>query len=136
MRPHLQALFIACSSLDQIEAFYSGMLELQGCGGAFGNYDVFVGMYLTFYERKDAQPLYSGWAHQASASQPGLAGLALSIELPKEHFDRVVKKLFASSIPRAQDAPEWRGYRWGFTVKDPMGYTVELCTREKEEGSG
>lgn len=50
-----------------------------------------------------------------------------------ESFKSTVEKIQKSSFETQSENPTWRqDSYWGFTVKDPMGKTVEICWEPKD----
>ncbi len=125
-----------CSDLAATRHFYTDLIGLDEAG--YSEEQRYLcyqceGFQLMFF-RPDAEvEALEGWA-----DQPGYDGgteyvTSSSVEVPEEEFAGVVERLRAAGGACFSDKPTWRvDSYWGFTVKDPMGNTVEVYTVPKE----
>lgn len=128
-------MFILCNSIEAMRGFYVKLLGMEESYCIEGEYlDVnTAGIQLLFFKHETEVLVPSGWSWQ-----PGWEGgietrPSFSVRVPEEEFPGLVERIRELHIPRYNEYPEWRnnGY-WGYTIKDPMGLTLELFVEPAE----
>ena len=94
------------------------------------------GFEMMWFRSVKKVPIQTDWA-----MQPGYPGgltqePSWSIEVDEKDFYQIVEKIKKTNIPVFQKDPEYRqNSYWGFSVRDPMGYTVELYFISSKENT-
>lgn len=139
-RANIRFLFHMCNDIRSIGSFYRDLLGMKEVG--FHNpkqdregYLVYQneGLQLMFFSGSKELPVAAEWAMQPGYSGPTYEVNSMGIEVPGDQFASVVDRLKAAGVPVYQPWPDWRqDSYWGFTVRDPMGTTLEIYTVPKE----
>jgi len=123
------------NDVSLVEKFYAKLLNLSVTGSCEeGWLGIELGEMQILYFKSD----YEIEKLQEWAWQPGYragAGNLTSwgLEFEENDFQKVVGNFQATAAESLYQRPDWRRDKyWGFTVKDPMGNTIELYTVPKE----
>jgi catechol 2,3-dioxygenase-like lactoylglutathione lyase family enzyme len=125
-------IYYFCNDLEETRQFYSDLLGMEEF--AFQpeyNYLCYQseGLQLIFFGSKDGLTIIEKWANQPGYEGGELETPSLSIAIPESLYRDVVNRLISEGVRAFGDKPEWRmDSYWGFTVKDPMGTTIEVYT--------
>ncbi|MHC4930741.1 MAG: VOC family protein [Planctomycetota bacterium] len=137
MAPRLNIRFVygICNDVAAMRAFYSdllGMEELQFMDEEPFGFLVYQseGFQLMFFRSMHGElPVPEEWSWQPGDGAGDGAALSWSLLVPEEEFRELTGRVKESACPKQTDQPTWRqDSYWGWTVKDPMGNTVELYT--------
>ncbi|HOI25420.1 MAG TPA: hypothetical protein PK581_07505 [Caldisericia bacterium] len=131
-KPRLGFLFMIANDLPEIRHFYTDVIGLPENSyfedDAFGWLSYHMGdLEMDWFRADTPQAISSEWA-----CQPGYSGgtrevTSWAIEIEESKFEEVVEKCKEEKYPLFQEEPQFRQESyWGFTVRDPMGNTVEL----------
>jgi catechol 2,3-dioxygenase-like lactoylglutathione lyase family enzyme len=130
---NVRFLYVMCNDVGLMRDFYSdvlGMSELnfrddENFGWAV--YDT-EGFQLMFFRWDNELPFDERWAWQPGEAPENSAPLmSFSLEYPEDELREVVKRVREVDLPTATEKPTWRqNSYWGWTIKDPMGNTIEL----------
>ncbi len=122
-------MFIVCNNVEEMRSFYIDLLGMEESHYEAGQFlDVkSAGIELLFIKHETEVQVPSGWAWQPGWRGGTSTQSSFSVRVPEEEFSALVDRIRQSNIPRFNEYPEWRndGY-WGYTIKDPMGVTLEL----------
>jgi catechol 2,3-dioxygenase-like lactoylglutathione lyase family enzyme len=133
---NIRFVYNFCNDLGAMRRFYTDLLGLDEV--AYSEEHRYLcyrseGFQFMFF-RPDAEvPAREGWA-----DQPGYDGgttfvTSWSVEVPAGEFAATVARLREAGVACFAADPDWRvDSYWGFTVKDPMGNTVEVYATPKE----
>lgn len=133
--PKLGSLFLMCNDVAQVEKFYGQILGIKVTGSAIEGYiDVDAGIHITFFKGDYELPIQKDWAWQPGY-KGGTANIASwTIKFNDVEFRKALAKIKSEQVESLKDTPEWRhDSYWGYTVKDPMGNTIELYTVPKSK---
>jgi hypothetical protein len=72
-----------------------------------------------------------GWAKQLGWAGGSTPMPSWGVECAPSEFQHAVEAARIAGIDTLHSEPRWVGY-WSFPVKDPMGYTVEISTPERD----
>ncbi len=130
MSPQLGSLFLMCNDVSAIKAFYGDALKLKTIGSPEEGYlDVDIGIHLTYFKGDYELPVQKDWAWQPGYQGGSANVMSWTIKFSEADFRNIVTSLKTQKVEHLKELPEWRlNSYWGLTVKDPMGYTVELYT--------
>jgi catechol 2,3-dioxygenase-like lactoylglutathione lyase family enzyme len=125
-----------CGDLAATRRFYTELLGLDEAGYSEEHRYLCYqceGFQLMFF-RPDAEvPVKRGWADQPAYDGGSEYVASWSVEVPTEEFPATVARLREAGVECFAAEPDWRvDSYWGFTVKDPMGNTVEVYSAPKE----
>jgi hypothetical protein len=131
-KPRLSFLFLVANDLSQIRHFYSDVVGL--IENSYFEDDKFGwisyhmnGLEMDWFRADNPLPVVDEWT-----MQPGYPGgtkemISWAIEIDETKFFEVVEKCKGEKYPIFQEEPQFRqDSYWGFSVRDPMGNTVEL----------
>lgn len=137
---NVRFLYVMCNDVGLMRDFYSdvlGMSELnfrddENFGWAV--YDT-EGFQLMFFRWDSELPFDERWAWQPGEAPENSAPLmSFSLEYPEDELREVVKRVREVDLPTATDKPTWRqNSYWGWTIKDPMGNTIELFSSVQQQ---
>jgi catechol 2,3-dioxygenase-like lactoylglutathione lyase family enzyme len=137
---NLRFLYAMCSDVSAMRAFYTevlGMKELSFRDDENFGWCVYdtEGLQLMFFRWDTELPPEQRWAWQPGEAPEDSAPLmSFSIEYPEADLRAVVKRVREADAAAATETPTWRQMSyWGWTVKDPMGNTIELFSSVKEQ---
>lgn len=86
-----------------------------------------------FQAKNRIQPV-EGWVALPGHEGGSLETFAWSIQIPAPFFSEVVRNIKQAQIETLENAPVWcEDSFWAFSVKDPMGNTVELFSVPTEK---
>ncbi|MDD4664150.1 MAG: VOC family protein [Caldisericia bacterium] len=131
-KANLKFLYLLANDLKALRHFYSDLLNMQENSyyedEQFGWLSYHAdGIEMDWFRTEKPLPVIEEWA-----MQPGYPGgtkevISWSIEIDEGVFPDLIEKIKLEKIPVFQEKPEFRqDSYWGFSVKDPMGNTVEL----------
>lgn len=128
----LNTVFEWCNDIKAMRRFYTELLGLEETfydeERGWLNHQVGETL-LVFIRSPDALPVTSEWA-KTPAYDGGTAHLSSWVlEVSRQDFDDVVKRLRYEGVPEWGDPEESPGGR-AFFVRDPMGKTVEVFLTE------
>lgn len=137
---NVRFVYSMCNDVKVMQAFYSdvlGMSELSFRDDEnFGwlVYDT-EGFQLMFFRWDSELPVEERWAWQpGDFREDGAPLMSFSLEYPEDELKTVVKRIRDAGGVTATDNPTWRQMSyWGWTVKDPMGNTIELFSSVKDQ---
>lgn len=72
-----------------------------------------------------------GWARQLGWDGGSTSTPSWGVELAPSEFRRAIETARTRGVEARHPEPLWVGY-WSFPVKDPMGYTVEITTPQRD----
>ena len=136
---NLRFLYAFCNAMPPMRAFYTELLGMQEI--SFMDTDSFgwlayqcEGMQLMFFRAESELPVEKQWADQPGEAPEGAVPLmSFSLEYGEDDFREMVKRVREAKTETAKPNPTWRQQSyWGWTVKDPMGNTIELYAAPKE----
>lgn len=134
---NIRFLHALCNDVDAVRAFYTdrlGMDEGTYRNDAEWGWVVYrsEGLQLMFHRwtGPSPAPIAAGWSWQPGDGQGDAPTMSFGLQIPADGYAAVVARVAAAGDPAMTAVPTWRqGSYWGWTVKDPMGHTVELyCT--------
>ena len=126
-------LYLHCSDLELARSFYSGVLGLTEIyfSAVEGTIGYHVGaLQITVATHADAAHV-DGWAKQLGWEGGSTPMPSWGVEYAPSGFRRAVEAARDGGVEALHPEPLWVGY-WSFPVRDPMGYTVEISTPERE----
>lgn len=134
-KANVRFVYNFCNDLAAMRRFYTGLLGLDEAGYSEDHRYLAYrseGFQLMFF-RPDAEvPVKKGWADQPTYEGGSEYVTSWSVEVPEEEFAAAVERLRAAGVESFAAEPDWRvDSYWGFTVKDPMGNTVEVYAPPK-----
>lgn len=139
-KANIRFLYAFCNDVKPMRAFYTELLGMTEV--SFMDTEDFgwlayqcEGMQFMFFRADSELPLETRWADQPGEAPEGAAPLmSFSLEYNEDDFRRLVKQLREADVATARAAPSWRQQSyWGWTVKDPMGNTIELYASPKQQ---
>lgn len=125
-----------CNDLAAMRRFYTDLLGLPEA--AFSEEHRYLcyqseGFQFMFFKPDAEVPARADWADQPAYDGGTTFVTSWSVEVPEEEFAAVVARLREAGVECFAEEPDWRvDSYWGFTVKDPMGNTVEVYAAPKE----
>jgi catechol 2,3-dioxygenase-like lactoylglutathione lyase family enzyme len=132
-RINVRFLYSMCNDVKVMRAFFTdvlGMKELSFRDDENFGWVVYdtEGLQLMFFRWDGQLQIEARWAWQPGEAPENAAPLmSFSIEYPEEDLRTVVKRVREAVTPAATEKPTWRqNSYWGWTVRDPMGNTIEL----------
>lgn len=142
--PNVRFLHALCNDIDAIRSFYSerlGMAESSYRNDAEWGWVVYrsEGVQLMFHRWTGSTPapVATGWSWQPGDDQGDAPTMSFGLEIPADGYADVVARLTAAGDAAMTAVPTWRqDSYWGWTVKDPMGHTVEVYCVVKERPVG
>jgi catechol 2,3-dioxygenase-like lactoylglutathione lyase family enzyme len=137
---NIRFLYCMCNDVKTVKAFYSEVLGMKEMSFRddenFGwvVYDT-EGLQLMFFRWDSALPVETRWAWQpGDFREDGAPLMSFSVEYPEEDLRAVVKRVRDAAGVAATPAPTWRqNSYWGWTVRDPMGNTLELYSSVQDQ---
>jgi len=140
LKINIRFLYAMCNDVKAIKTFYTDVLGMKEMSFRddenFGwvVYDT-EGLQLMFFRWDSALPVESRWAWQPGEAPDNAAPLmSFSLEYPEEDLRAVVDRVREAAAPTATPNPTWRqSSYWGWTVRDPMGNTIELFSSVSEQ---
>lgn len=137
---NIRFLYAMCHDVTAMRAFYSDVLGMSEVSFRddedFGwvVYDT-EGLQLMFFKWDGELPVETRWAWQPGEAPEHSAPLmSFSIEYPEDDLRDAVERVRAAAAPSATPAPTWRqNSYWGWTVRDPMGNTIELFSSVSDQ---
>jgi catechol 2,3-dioxygenase-like lactoylglutathione lyase family enzyme len=126
-------IYLHCRDLELARSFYSNVLGLMEIDfsaeeGAIA-YQVGA-LQITISTHADAVHI-DGWAKQLGWEGGSASTPSWGIEFAPSQFRRAIESARVAGLDAHYSEPRWVGY-WSFPVKDPMGYTVEISTSERD----
>ncbi len=136
-RVNCRFVFNYTADLAATRAFYVELLGMEP-GDFNDEYGFLVvkseGLDLCFFRAQKGCASLTEWADQPGYQAGPLEVTSYAVQVPWEDFAATVERLKAGGAPTLTAAPEWRmNSHWGFTVRDPMGNTVEVYAVPKEK---
>jgi predicted lactoylglutathione lyase len=138
-KANLTFLYLLANDLKALRHFYSDLLDMKE--NSYYEDEKFgwlsyhqEGLEMDWFRAEKPIPIIEEWA-----MQPGYPGgtkevISWSIEIDESVFPSLIEKIKLEGIPVFQEKPEFRqDTYWGFSVKDPMGNTVELYYMPKKK---
>ncbi|HXK52169.1 MAG TPA: VOC family protein [Caldisericia bacterium] len=125
-------LYFFANDLPSMRHFYTDILGLNECNyfedSQFGWLCYQMESFQMMWFRSSTKiPILNDWADQPGYSKGILEVPSWSIQMNETQFQDTINTIKEEGYPIFQDAPELRqDSYWGFTVRDPMGNTVEL----------
>ena len=143
-RPNVRFLHVLCNDVAPIRRFYSerlGLDEISHRDDTEGGWVAYQceGLQLMFHRwsGSDPVPVFDGFAWQPGDGEGTVPAMSFAVGIAPEDYRVVVERLQASRDLALTPAPTWRqNSYWGWTVKDPMGNTIELFTMVAERPEG
>ena len=142
---NVRFLYAMCNDVKAMQAFYTdvlGMSELSFRDDENFGWLVYdsEGFQLMFFRWDTDMPIEQRWVWQPGEAPDVSAPLmSFSLEYPEEDLKAVVKRVREAGAPAVTESPTWRqNSYWGWTVRDPMGNTIELfssVTDQPAEGT-
>ncbi|MHC4341596.1 MAG: VOC family protein [Planctomycetota bacterium] len=141
MVPKLNIRFVygICSDVAAMRAFYSdllGMEEMRFMDEESFGFLVYQseGFQLMFFRSMHGEvPVQEKWSWQPGDGAGDGSTVSWSVLVPEEEYRELIGRVRESDSPKQTDRPTWRqDSYWGWTVKDPVGNTVELYTTPAE----
>ena len=142
--PRLRFLHAFCTDVDAMRRFY-----VEGVGLPLLNemdqeaygwlvVDAGGGTQLMFHRWDDGPlPTPPGWAWQPGDGEGDQPLPSQGMHVPEVDFATTVARLQAWGTPALGPTPTWRqDSYWGWTVRDPAGYVIELYTSPAERPAG
>jgi hypothetical protein len=91
-------------------------------------------MQYMFFRWDHEIPIRKEWAWQPGDGMGKAPIMSISIEIPEKEYRSIVQRLRVASVKTLTKTPTWRQMSyWGWTVKDPMGNTIEVYAVPKEK---
>lgn len=133
---NIRFLYAWCNDINDTRKFYTnllGLLETSAVDNKEFGWLCYqcTGMQFMFFRAEQKLAIEQRWADQPGEMAPGAVPImSFSIEIPADDFKATVRRLSDARVKAAAKYPTWRqSSYWGWTVKDPMGNTVEVyCT--------
>ncbi len=128
-------LYLHSLDLESARSFYSKVLGLEEIAYSAEEGEGTVGyrvgaLQITISTHAAAVPV-DGWARQLGWEGGSSPTPSWGVELPPDEFRRAVVAAKAADVEALHPEPVWVGY-WSFPMRDPMGYTVEISTPERD----
>ena len=142
---NIRFLYGMCQDIEAMRKFYSDVLGMDE--KSYKNVDDWgwlvyqtEGFQLMFF-RDEAATVEERWAWQPGGTSEEAAPLmSFSLEVPWGDYRATVARIAGSNAKTQSEKPQWRQMSyWGWTVKDPMGYTIEVYSTPPDkpaEGEG
>lgn len=130
---NIRFLYAFCNDVAEMRAFYTDLLGMQEAafvddeGFGWLAYKV-EGLELMFFRWDENLPPEEKWAWQPGETfDAAVPMMSFSIEFPMDRYRQVVESLTEKDVTSQKPKPNWRQKSyWGWTVKDPMGNTLDL----------
>ncbi|MCA8916213.1 MAG: hypothetical protein KDB90_12455 [Planctomycetes bacterium] len=137
---NVRFLYSMCTDVKVMRDFYSdvlGMKELSYRDDENFGWVVYdtEGFQLMFFRWDTELPVGERWAWQpGDFREDGAPLMSYSIEYPEDDLHDVVARVREAGAVAATPKPTWRQMSyWGWTVRDPMGNTIELFSSVKDQ---
>lgn len=133
---NIRFVYNFCNDLAAMRRFYTDLLGLAEA--AYSEEHRYLcyrseGFQFMFFRPDADVPPAEGWADQPAYDGGTTFVTSWSVEVPKEEFAATVARLREAGVECFAEEPDWRvDSYWGFTVKDPMGNTVEVYAAPEE----
>lgn len=142
-RINIRFLYGFCNDVAATRRFYTELLGMKE-GTAVDTKDFgFVtyrceGLEYMFFRAEKPLPVEERWADQPGEAVDGAQPLmSMSIAVPWADFRATVKRLREAKVKTAKPSPSWRqASYWGWTIKDPMGNTIEVYSTPDTKAHG
>ncbi|MBX3475564.1 MAG: c-type cytochrome [Planctomycetes bacterium] len=142
-RINIRFLYGFCNDIPATRRFYTELLGMKE-GAAVDSKDFgFVtyrceGLEYMFFRTEKPMPVEERWADQPGEALDGAQPLmSMSIAVPWSDFKATVKRLRDAKVKAAKPSPSWRqASYWGWTIKDPMGNTIEVYSTPDTKPEG
>jgi catechol 2,3-dioxygenase-like lactoylglutathione lyase family enzyme len=135
-KANVRFVYTFCNDLAAMRRFYTDLLGLDEAGYSEDHRYLCYqceGFQLMFFRPHAEVPVKEGWADQPAYDGGSEYVASWSVEVPAEELAATVERLRAAGVESFAAEPDWRvNSYWGFTVKDPMGNTVEVYATPKE----
>ena len=125
-------IYVFANDLPKMRHFYTDLLGMDECGyfedDKFGwlCYQM-EGFQMMWFRPETEMQIPAKWAAQTGYPEGTEDVGSWSVKIPQANFKEVILKLKEENVPIFKEEPELRQESYmGFTVKDPMGNTVEL----------
>lgn len=128
-------IYIPVKDVSAMREFYTGLIgiedasytETENNGSLIYKFD---GMHIVFYRAKQDLPQDIKWAWHYGWDGGEAEQICWSVYIEESRFADIIAKALKAEVEAHAEKPDWRmDCYWGFNVKDPMGYTVELYTQ-------
>ena len=142
-KANIRFLYTFCNDVKLIRAFYTDLLGMTEV--SFMDTEDFgwlayqcEGLQYMFFRADSELPHEHRWAEQPGESVEGAAPLmSFSLEYNEGDLRKLVMQAREAGIKAASENPTWRQQSyWGWTVKDPMGNTIELYAAPAKHPEG
>ncbi|MDC1141980.1 hypothetical protein OAU50_02725 [Planctomycetota bacterium] len=139
-KANIRFLYAFCNDIKPIRAFYTDLLGMEETShmdeDRFGwlAYQC-DGLQYMFFRWDSELPIEARWACQPGEEINDSAGLMnFSLEYGFDDFQKLVPQVIEAGGPVEKPKPTWRqSSYWGWTIKDPMGNTIEVYSAPKEK---
>ena len=137
--PKLKYLYGFLNDVSEMRAFYSDRLALKETSytdteeWGWLAYDL-EGTQLMFFRLDGKTPVPEGWAWQPGETiEEAVPRMSFSILYTLDQLREAVKRLKDGKVDAQTPDPTWRqGSYWGWTIRDPMGNTIEVFASPPE----
>lgn len=137
---NIRFLYSMCNDVKAIRAFYTdvlGMKEMSFRDDENFSWVVYdtEGLQLMFFRWDGNIPVEARWAWQPGEAPENAAPImSFSLEYPEEDLRPLVARVREAAAATATPKPTWRqNSYWGWTVRDPMGNTLELFSSVSDQ---
>ncbi|MHC4841759.1 MAG: VOC family protein [Planctomycetota bacterium] len=139
-KANIRFLYAFCNDIRPVRAFYSDLLGMQEISHmdeeSFGwlAYQC-EGLQYMFFRWDTKLPKEARWACQPGETIADSSALMnFSLEYGIEDYIRLVPVLLEAKVVSEKSKPNWRQKSyWGWTIKDPMGNTIEVYAAPKDK---
>ena len=137
----IKFLFGMCNDIDKVRAFYTDLLGMEetsymndeSWGWLVYKCEGFEFMWFRGQGDETIPPL-EDFTWQPGCGGGPLQGVSWAINIPWDSFADTVQRLKDAGVKSLMEDPEWRQESyWGFSVMDPMGYTIEVYSTPPEK---
>ena len=137
----LKYIYRYCNDINEMKDFYSGILGFQeksfGDHKGFGWLEYEFGdTKLAFYKDEGKAPKIKDFAKQPAQDLGKKEITSFGIQYKEEEFRKLYEKLVEEKISLLTEKPQWLvDSYWGITIRDPMGFSLEIFSIPQEKPS-